>query len=807
MVADQLIEDFLALVANADAKRVARMLSECDDTDALCAAISLDGEDNNALHVAAATGDADIVRAVLGSDNKRAFLAAARNASGLTPLDLAMASGQKHIVWMLLQCGGASATHVEGRDMLNAAPSFNGESFLHVFARSNYASEIKLYCDSCEGTAELFERCLRANADGDLPAMVAAKKGHKEALLALLRPFLNVTDATLLRRLLHQQNCDGHALLALVCNFQETLFAAHGIVIEMEALAHNHDAVRVKECFRTLLGSSDSAAFSVGLFGRIQRRFSKTHIVKTFLTLFVNIFVLHLGILVIDIFTDAQLLTDYMSMWTADEANATLLAGGEGRILEETCNELAQFPHLVDQSMRSVSLLCYAEAVRGRERFVTTAAIISLPFALYLFEMLHFRTLSYILESRKEKERRCNNNALLRVLLNMLCPLGNIACWLLWPLVTVFRTFWFRFRLKAFPDRESETSVMINRRNAREAALISSRALVMEVCTEASLQPLFQFYLVFIDFVKLGDLQKSTVFEVLSSIVSGNLRQVLSVTLSVATLAWAYTNHYRRKKENSMRALPCAVYFISVMLLVVSRVLCFQLLALYLGPGEFRLALAAVGAHVAIAASVHFIFSDSLAQFQRGSRWLRFVKLLLVLQNCVLNGLANMFVHNSVDLEINVRGREDLSPMDFNARQRTFVRQTVFDLVFLAENVVMIWLGSRTETSSKDFAYIYMIVTAIIVGCYVSGMALKVLFYCFCHPWAELIRPIKLTKFASSVVVMGRAIEYSVDLAKCSVKLKPDREYDRRRCRKFHRTDLDRLWKSFRSSNEYTNNF
>ncbi len=48
-----------------------------------------------------------------------------------------------------------------------------------------------------------------------------------------------------LSRLLHHENNDGQRLLAYVANHEGSLAAAHGILIEMEAEAHNHDSYSV----------------------------------------------------------------------------------------------------------------------------------------------------------------------------------------------------------------------------------------------------------------------------------------------------------------------------------------------------------------------------------------------------------------------------------------------------------------------------------------------------------------------------------------------------------------------------------
>lgn len=90
-----------------------------------------------------------------------------------------------------------------------------------------------------------------------------------------------------------------------------------------------------------------------------------------------------------------------------------------------------------------------------------------------------------------------------------------------------------------------------------------------------------------------------------------------SVIISLVTLAWSYTVQYRQNKENSFNIFISLIYFVSVSLLIIARILSFQMFAYYLGPGKFRYAMFAVGCHALIMALLHFIFSDSLGMLMK----------------------------------------------------------------------------------------------------------------------------------------------------------------------------------------------
>ncbi len=109
--------------------------------------------------------------------------------------------------------------------------------------------QIKEYLDGCDDRASYVRHCLCANGDGDTPAMVAARRRHKAALMALLQPFIVFPDRRELDVLLHHENADGHRLLSFVSHYDKSLSAAHGVLVELEAMAHNHDSYEVSAIF------------------------------------------------------------------------------------------------------------------------------------------------------------------------------------------------------------------------------------------------------------------------------------------------------------------------------------------------------------------------------------------------------------------------------------------------------------------------------------------------------------------------------------------------------------------------------
>ena len=119
-------------------------------------------------------------------------------------------------------------------------------------------------------------------------------------------------------------------------------------------------------------------------------------------------------------------------------------------------------------------------------------------------------------------------------------------------------------------------------------------------------------------------------------------------------------------------------------------------------------------------------------------------QILLVTHNSVLNGLANLYVHNNLEIFIQkIKGEDEdekqksskVTYMTSDVRQRTLVRQLVFDLVILVENVVMVYLAKDTVMVAKfddpteresSYANIHLRIAVIIAAAYALGMAMKV---------------------------------------------------------------------------------
>ena len=267
-------------------------------------------------------------------------------------------------------------------------------------------------------------------------------------------------------------------------------------------------------------------------------------------------------------------------------------------------------------------------------------------------------------------------------------------------------------------------------------------------------------------------------------IVNRHWREMLSIGVSILSLSWGYTSHYRRSKNGALGMLPTLIYFTSTLLFVFTRILCFEMFAYSVGPGKIGLAMVFVGIHVIMMAVIDFIFSYSIKRCQE--TYITTEIYMLDLYSCFVNGLANLFVYNhinhthkcrshnksdspsmrvydtksvstystdaslstistncsNINIQSNFKNAEIAALNSTEKGDHTLVRQFLVESVFLLENVAMTTLARRLtlKASATTFNEIYSYTIFCVCLSYTSAMFLKVLYYSCFHPWSELIR-------------------------------------------------------------------
>ena len=93
-----------------------------------------------------------------------------------------------------------------------------------------------------------------------------------------------------------------------------------------------------------------------------------------------------------------------------------------------------------------------------------------------------------------------------------------------------------------------------------------------------------------------------------------------------------------------------------------------------------------------------------------------------IIYGCLLNGLANILSYNCAEMfepdEVAVRKKRSL-----------LIRQFVFEVIFLAENIVLLWFGVFADiTPLTDSDTLWWFVIAILIFHYL-GLLIKVIYY------------------------------------------------------------------------------
>ena len=511
---------------------------------------------------------------------------------------------------------------------------------LHFLASHNCVDEIKRLCDSSftkNKTYDLFlKECNQKDRNGNTPAMVAALGGNREALLALLSPFSMVEECEEeeLKKLLHHRNKNGQQLISLVTSQGQTLFVAHGIVIECEAIIHKWDACAFKRCIRNSLGSTNDAAKSLQMFEQIKRdEDANTFKAKalTFSRLLIRILLFRAVFLGIEIGADGALVFHYYHQWVSEgklageshvENNTMRHEAVETcqRIIKDATNELNE----IDTGQ--ISFQYYHCFMSSKTNFIWTLAVMGVPFVFFFFEQLRFRLFSRSIDGQFEEiaDQSYDSSNLAKITLkatkNCIKILVNILCICLWPLMSIVRLFWSTFM---FETSQGEEKTGRRKDELQRIMMVRDRSHMVEICTEASLQPILQLYLVLLNlenWIQTSQVQNdesNALSNFIEHLMGENQLALISAVIAVLNIGIGYTSHYYYVKEGSLKPGAVVLYFIIVLLYVISRILSFEVFAYSLGPGNFLSTLILIVIHVAIMSVVHFKFSDSLMQCRR----------------------------------------------------------------------------------------------------------------------------------------------------------------------------------------------
>ena len=194
---------------------------------------------------------------------------------------------------------------------------------------------------------------------------------------------------------------------------------------------------------------------------------------------------------------------------------------------------------------------------------------------------------------------------------------------------------------------------------------------MIEVCVEASLQPILQLYLVLVlDITILSKLDwtkmtESTLSDIFSYMSSTEFIQIFTAFTSIISIAISFTTNYNKKKERVLSIGGALVYFFYIFLAILARILCFLVFILSLGIGKFSYAYFFIGAHVFIMICLNIF----LTHYQRdeNNSWLEKLTKITILQNYILNGFASIYIYYPIE-DFELKTGKEIENSEFQRR-------------------------------------------------------------------------------------------------------------------------------------------
>ena len=295
-------------------------------------------------------------------------------------------------------------------------------------------------------------------------------------------------------------------------------------------------------------------------------------------------------------------------------------------------------------------------------------------------------------------------------------------------LIIVFSPLWLIivFIYGCFEGLKKE----LRQKSEDDSEKLINDAKMIEVCTEASLQPILQLYLFFLSLLCSTDLYSTCIN--LWTII-----QILSFLSSVLSVPRTFTQRYALNQNGMMLLESKAAYFLFSLSGVISRILSFQLLAFL--SRQFWLIYAFVGAHVVLILIINLTFvklgksstkqESKIKEDLHSQRWLH---IIVSIKKHFLDAMANIYVPWT----------------DGKNEKLDAKRHILVEVVLFVENLVIsLWAvnsGFGHHALDKEKSK-YL---GVIWGCYSFYICLKLAFYVYLHPWSILIKNAISTKFA-----------------------------------------------------------
>ena len=285
--------------------------------------------------------------------------------------------------------------------------------------------------------------------------------------------------------------------------------------------------------------------------------------------------------------------------------------------------------------------------------------------------------------------------------------------------------------------------------------IVSSRAQIVEICSEATFQPLLQLYLLLPKMMCFNEYH-NLLEEDLSSFFSNVPKlQFWAIFTSCLSLAWSFNSYQASKKYGALdfksNLWGRLVLLTSCICLITSRLFVFVLLAYCFGDGHFYPMVSIVIVHMIIMSIVHYVTTPTKRyNIETNLLIVKSEKIQVILQvgyQCLLNGISNIYLYNHIlplPEKADKRKRTETgsdnptkSRKDTESSQKTFresliqdKRQVAIDMMFAIVSLIIVIISSvRVEGIPIE---VYLMIAFL----QILGVLLKVVYYKTLHIWS-----------------------------------------------------------------------
>ena len=211
-----------------------------------------------------------------------------------------------------------------------------------------------------------------------------------------------------------------------------------------------------------------------------------------------------------------------------------------------------------------------------------------------------------------------------------------------WPLICHAKKFYHEGRYLTSYGKER----IKERKRFEESTIVSSRAQISEVCSEATFQPLLQLYLL------LPLLMTYDYSTLLNKSVSDFADEVpelqfWSIVTSCLALAWSFSSYQSTKMNGALdfdsNLAGRLVLLLSYLCQISARLVILVIFAYTCGPGNFWPLMAGCSVHMLSMSLIHWATRKNARTDDK-----LFWKNGQVFYQCLINGISDLYVYTSI---------------------------------------------------------------------------------------------------------------------------------------------------------------